>query len=114
MLQKDYTVYLLPHSLHPDNIAAHDGYYLQRFLFPGVKIAQTIEQTLATYTICDAIIGMRLHSIILASVMRIPLLAISYSSKTHGILTEMGQSFFDADEVTSEKLVSTVERLLKP
>ncbi len=57
---------------------------------------------------------MRLHSIILASVMKIPLLAISYSSKTHAILTEMGQSFFDADEVTSEKLVSTVETLLKP
>jgi polysaccharide pyruvyl transferase WcaK-like protein len=111
LLQKNYTVYLLPHSLHPDDTKSHDGYYLQKFLFPGVKITQTIEQTLATYPECDVIIGMRLHSSILALVMHIPLLAISYSTKTRAILTEMNQSFFDAHEVTSEMLISQIEKL---
>lgn len=111
LLHKNYTVYLLPHSLHPDDMTSHDGYYLQKFLFPGVKITQTIEQTLATYSLCDVIIGMRLHSIVLTSVMKIPLLAISYSAKTRAILTEMHQSFLEAPEVTPEVLLSQIEKL---
>lgn len=106
LLQKKYTLYLLPHSLHPDDIQAHDGYYLQKFLLPGVKITQTIEHTLAAYQLCDGIIGMRLHSIILASVMKIPLLAISYSAKTKAILTETKQAFLEKTDVTTEKLVN--------
>jgi len=112
LLQKNYTVYLLPHSLHPDDINAHDGYYLQKFLLPGVKITQSIEQTLSAYPSCDVIIGMRLHSIILASVMKIPLIAISYSIKTQSILTEMQQSFLDAKETTAASIVSQIETVL--
>ncbi|MEI6711987.1 MAG: polysaccharide pyruvyl transferase family protein [bacterium] len=106
LLQNNYTIYLLPHSLHPDDTDSHDGYYLQKFLFPGVKITQTIEQTLAIYTLCDVIVGMRLHSIILASVMKIPLLAISYSTKTEAVLTEMNKEFLDTKNITSEKLIT--------
>jgi polysaccharide pyruvyl transferase WcaK-like protein len=66
---------------------------------------------LATYPECDVIIGMRLHSSILALAMHIPLVAISYSTKTRAILTEMNQSFLDAHEVTSEMLISQIEKL---
>lgn len=111
LLQKNYTIYLLPHSLHPDDTDAHDGYYLQKFLFPGVKITQTIEQTLATYPLCDIIVWMRLHSIILASVMNISLIAISYSAKTKAILTEINQSFMGVEEVTVDKIISQIEAL---
>jgi len=89
LLKNNYHIILLPHSLHPDDEKAHDGYYLQKFLLPGVTITQTIEQTLAAYDMCDCIIGMRLHSIILATVKNIPLIAISYSAKTRAILREM-------------------------
>lgn len=109
LLQKEYAIYLLPHSLHPDDIRAHDGYYLQKFLFPGVKITQTIEQTLATYQLCDVIVGMRLHSIILASVMKIPLLALSYGTKTHAILTEMNKEFPDIKNISSEEIIQWIE-----
>lgn len=85
---------------------------MQKFLFPGVKITQTIEQTLAAYPLCDVIIGMRLHSIILASVMKIPLLAISYSAKTKAMLTEMNQSFLDSEEVTHDTIISKLEKLI--
>jgi len=112
LLQKNYTIFLLPHSLHPDDTQSHDGYYLQKFLFPGVKIAQTIEQTLAAYALCDIIIGMRLHSIILASVMKIPLLAISYSKKTWAVLTEIGQPFITPEKVTPEIIISKIEDLI--
>lgn len=112
LLQKNYEIYLLPHSLHPDDVKSHDGYYLQQFLLPGVKITQTIEQTLATYEKCNIVIGMRLHSIILASVLHIPLVAISYSIKTHTILTEMWQDFFEAKNVTSNMLIQKIENLV--
>jgi polysaccharide pyruvyl transferase WcaK-like protein len=85
---------------------------LQNFLFPGVKITQTIEQTLAAYPLCDVLLGMRLHSIILASVLHIPLLAVSYSTKTKTILSENNQPFLDSDEVTSEKLIAGIGDLL--
>jgi len=111
LIQKGYIIYLLPHSLHPDDMKSHDGYYLQKFLLPGVNITQTIEQTLAMYSVCDTIIGMRLHSIILASVFHIPLLAISYSEKTTSILTTMRQSFLIPEEVTTETLLSHTEKL---
>jgi polysaccharide pyruvyl transferase WcaK-like protein len=111
LLRKNFTIYLLPHSLHPDDVDAHDGYYLQKFLFPWVKISQTIEQTLTIYPLCNIIIGMRLHSIILASVMKIPLIAISYGTKTTSILTEMNQPYLDAKEVTSETLLVQIDNL---
>lgn len=112
LLQKDFQIYLLPHSLHPDDIKSHDGYYLQRFLLPGVKITQTIEQTLITYEKCDLIIGMRLHSIILASTLHIPLIAISYSTKTYDILKEIGKNFFESKNVTVDMLLQKIDHAL--
>ncbi len=113
LLRDGYDIILLPHSLHPDDEKAHDGYYLQKFLLPGVSITQTIEQTLAAYELCDCIIGMRLHSIILASARNIPLIAISYSTKTHAILTEMGIDFLDTQDVTRENICQKIENILK-
>lgn len=113
LLKKNYHIILLPHSLHPDDEKAHDGYYLQKFLLPGVSITQTIEQTLAAYTMCDCIVGMRLHSIILASVGNIPLIAISYGAKTRAILREMWQNFLDAKEVTTENICQKIWSILE-
>lgn len=114
LIKEQYTVYLLPHSLHPDDMNAHDGYYLQNFLLPGVKITQTIEQTLSTYWLCDVIIGMRLHSIILATVLKIPLIAISYSTKTDSILKQIHADFMDAKDVSADKIIVKIQNLLQP
>lgn len=112
LLKMNYTIFLLPHSLHPSDIYAHDGYYLQKFLYPGVHITQTIEQTLDTYHQCDLIVGMRLHSSILSLTMKIPLIAISYSSKTESILSEKWYPFIQAEKVTPTLLITKIQEIL--
>lgn len=90
-LQKEwYETIFLPHSLHPENEVSHDGYYVQNFLFPGIKTAQSIEQTLEYYQVCHIVISMRLHSMILASIHAKPFIGISYWSKTSSLLSEIG------------------------
>jgi polysaccharide pyruvyl transferase WcaK-like protein len=84
-----YEILLLPHSLHPIDESSHDGYYLQDFLFPGVRTTQSIEQTLEAYKTCRIIISMRLHSMILAIDHHTPFIGISYGQKTNQLLREI-------------------------
>lgn len=104
---------LLPHSLHPTDEHAHDGYYLQKFLFPGVRIAQSIEQTLESYASCDAIIGMRLHSIILSLVYDIPLVAVSYGKKTQFILEQNGIEYLNPKTVTVLEILTLLDKKIQ-
>jgi polysaccharide pyruvyl transferase WcaK-like protein len=92
---------------------AHDGYYLQRFLFPGVQITQTIEQTLAMYASCDAIIGMRLHSIILSLVYETPIVAISYGRKTQSILEQNSVEYLNPKALKAEEVFSLLDKKLQ-
>lgn len=109
-LQKDwYEIVLLPHSLHPFDEEAHDGYYLQNFLFPGVKTAQSIEQALEYYKNCHIIIAMRLHSMILASIHAKPFIGISYGTKTSSLLSEIGWSLaLTAEKTNLENLAAHI------
>lgn len=113
LLKKNYDVLLLPHSLHPTDEHAHDGYYLQKFLFPGVRIAQSIEQTLESYASCDAIIGMRLHSIILSLVYDIPLVAVSYGKKTQFILEQNGIEYLNPKTVTVLEILTLLDKKIQ-
>lgn len=100
-----YEIIFLPHSLHPENEASHDGYYAQNFLFPGVKTAQSIEQTLEYYKTCHIVISMRLHSMILASIHAKPFIGISYGTKTSSLLFEIGWTHsLASSEVTIENI----------
>lgn len=110
LLQKNYDVLLLPHSLHPLDEHAHDGYYLQQFLFPGVRITQSIEQTLESYASCDVIIGMRLHSIILSLVYDIPLVALSYGKKTQSILEQNGIEYLNPKTTTAPEVLALLDK----
>lgn len=101
---------LLPHSLHPLDEHAHDGYYLQQFLFPGVRITQSIEQTLESYASCDVIIGMRLHSIILSLVYDIPLVALSYGKKTQSILEQNGIEYLNPKTTTAPEVLALLDK----
>ena len=111
--KKNYDVLLLPHSLHPIDERAHDGYYLQKFLFPGVKITQSIEQTLAAYPACDVIIGMRLHSIILSLVYDIPLVALSYGKKTQALLEQNAIEYLHPKTATASEVLALIDNKLK-
>lgn len=104
-----YEIVLLPHSLHPSDEVSHDGYYLQNFLFPGVRTSQTIEQTLEYYKRCHIILGMRFHSMILASIYGIPFIGISYGEKTSSLLSEIGWKYsLTGDRASTDTLVEAV------
>ena len=113
LIKQWYEIVLLPHSLHPTDERSHDGYYLQRFLFPGVRITQTIEQTLRAYTDLDILFGMRLHSMILAAVYHIPLIALSYSAKTRSLFEGKSIHFLETKTVTTVDIISGVEKVAK-
>ncbi len=43
---------------------------------------------------CDMVIGMRLHSLILAAVRGVPMIGLSYLPKVHGFMTDLGEQHF--------------------
>ncbi len=109
-LQKEgYEILLLPHSLHPTDENSHDGYYLQNFLFPGVKTSQSIEQTLEYYKQCHIVLAMRFHSMILASIHSIPFVGISYGKKTSSLLSEMNWKYSFSENIDSENIINAVK-----
>ena len=109
-----YQILLLPHSLHPTDEVAHDGYYLQDFLLPWVSTTQTIEQTLAAYQKCHIILAMRLHSMILSVVHHIPFIGISYGQKTNALLEELDwDATFSPENATSESILQSIEDVEK-
>ena len=59
-----------------------------------------MEETLHWYKDIDMMIGMRLHSIILAAQYAIPILPISYSPKTDAIIEMLGLSEYRIDSAT--------------
>ncbi len=108
-LSRTYTIVLLPHSLHPEDEKSHDGYYMQQFLFPGVLIAQTIEQTLSYYSECHIIMSMRLHSMVLAMAHHRPFIAMSYSHKTDAFLQELQWKYRLDENMDHKVLLADVE-----
>ncbi len=111
-MKDGYKIVLLPHSLHPDDETSHDGYYLQKFLYPGVEIAQSIEHTLDTYSEADLVIAMRLHSMILSHVMKKPFVALSYGKKTDEFLKSIGyDETIKIPGLTAEKMLEEVEKI---
>ncbi len=110
LLKKGYDVLFLPHSLHPTDERSHDGYYLQKFLYAGVRTTQSIEQTLEAYSMCDVILTMRLHSIILSLVLKKPFVAISYAQKTRSVLDAHQVNYFSPDTVEVSEIISALEK----
>ncbi len=106
-----YEILLLPHSLHPTNESSHDGYYLQNFLLPGVETTQSIEQTLEGYKKCHIIIGMRLHSMMLAIDHHVAFIGISYGKKTTQLLTEIGWDYSDDTKIKTDDIVVAIEKI---
>lgn len=62
----------------------------------------------------DFLIGMRLHSLILASLVRTPMVALSYSDKVSNFMgrLECSDRVIDLDHFTQQKLVDVTERIL--
>lgn len=85
-------IVLIPHSFHPTDNIANDRVFLDRFLWEKVVIAwETLEEVYSVYKEkrMDLCIAMRLHSIILSSVYKIPFISLSYAKKTEEIIKQI-------------------------
>jgi len=76
----------LSQSIHPEDESANDALFASKIANPSDKITQSLQQTLDAYMNLDFIVGMRLHSLILAFRHSIPFLALSYETKTNKFL----------------------------
>jgi len=89
-----YEVILLNHSFHPINPLSNDSYFLSGLREKySLRSTETIKETLELYKELEFVIGMRLHSLILAFVHTIPFFAISYSQKTDEFIRSINYDF---------------------
>lgn len=82
-MSRGYEPILLNHSFHRENLGTNDSYFLkdleEKYQLHSTK---SIKETLECYKELEMVIGMRLHSLILATVHAIPFFALSYGKKT--------------------------------
>jgi polysaccharide pyruvyl transferase CsaB len=71
------------------------------------------DEFMAEYAQCDVVVGMRLHSIILASIIGIPFLPISYHSKVANVARSLGQEDLSIplEEIDGDTLIRNFELL---
>jgi polysaccharide pyruvyl transferase CsaB len=69
---------------------------------------------IAECALCDVMIGMRLHSIILASIIGIPFIPISYHSKVTNVVKSLGQEDLSIllEDIDKSQLISKFELLI--
>lgn len=74
----------------------------------------TPQQIVTVLAQCDLVIGMRLHSMILGMLARVPVLALSYDAKVDQLMERTGLQSFDLDihSFDSAILASAIERSL--
>lgn len=86
------SVVLLPHSFHETDEVANDFLFMTNFIWEEwVSIKENMTEVYETYVKkeIDICIAMRLHSIILSHVYKIPFIWVSYSTKTDEVLNEL-------------------------
>ncbi len=104
--RKGYGMVFLSHSLHPDDRSSNDTTGVleiaRRYRIP---ITTSIARTYAWYPHLSIVVGMRLHSLILATTHGIPIVPISYSTKTDALLDMLGIEGISARTFSFEAFV---------
>lgn len=104
--------FLLIPMHHPDDIKI-----LERIKGDRVHLIRNeydVKDLISIMGSLDFLIGMRLHSLIYASIGKTPMLGISYDPKVDGILKELGmKQAINVDEITGKILIKEYEDLKK-
>lgn len=75
---------------------------------------QTVDETFAIINKLDLIISMRLHALIFAAYLNIPLIGISYQPKVDGFLEYIDQpSAGNVNDISFEKLRTSIDHVVK-
>ena len=111
--EKNLEITFLSQSIHPDDIHANDALFAKQFALPQETITKNLSETLEAYKSLDYVIGMRLHSLILAVVHAIPFVALSYETKTRELLTSLEYPYvLDVQNARLESFVELFESLM--
>ncbi len=96
LVSQNATVYMLPHSIHKEDINSNDLAFYKNVLEGNkykdkVVLLNTIESVYEIYknSLIDVCLSMRLHSMILSQVYDIPFIAFSYSKKTAELIKKL-------------------------
>ncbi len=77
-----------------------------------IRYVERMEEPENAYKDLDLLVGMRMHSNIIAATSGVPFVAIAYEYKTKGIFEQLDSSEYviDFDEVTEKKLYALIEK----
>ncbi|MEG1000835.1 MAG: polysaccharide pyruvyl transferase CsaB [Cellulosilyticaceae bacterium] len=107
-----YSVYMIPMYYNEDVAAAKA--VVER-LDVNVKLIDrelTIDEAVAYTANFDFIIGMRLHSLIMAGAVGTPMIALSYDPKVQGFMEEMNLPYaVDTNHIERQALIAMVDEI---
>jgi polysaccharide pyruvyl transferase WcaK-like protein len=92
IINAKWKIILVPHSFHKTDEKANDYIFLNKFAIKyNLEICKTMQESYEIYTKqkINFCLAMRLHSIILSQVYKIPFIWFSYSKKTSEILKQI-------------------------
>lgn len=112
MVDKDYDIYLMP-MYHKEDLSISEE--LANHLGERVHVIRqemTIDEVVAYTAQFDFILGMRLHSLIMAHAVGVPMIGLSYDPKVEGFLKEVHASYcVDVHHLNITRLKEYIDEL---
>ena len=107
-----YSVYMIPMYYSEDMEAAEMVASKVKVPVKVIDRELTIDEAVAYTAEFDMIIGMRLHSLIMAGAVGTPMIALSYDPKVRGFIKEMKLSYcIDTENIDRNDLITMVDEL---
>ncbi len=114
LIEKGYNLYLLPMYYEQDLNIAQEIYSQLGDNTKLINKKLTIEETLAYTASFDFLIGMRLHSLIMATVAATPVVALSYDPKVKAFADEMQMQYcIDVNEISKDNIGEALTNLIE-
>lgn len=101
LIKDGWVCYNLPFHYPVDNLSSSD-----------IKWKKP-EQLFSIVCKLDAIIGMRLHSLMLGAIHNLPMIGISYNPKVKHFCRFMGIPFFEASGMNTDEIVTKLKEIYK-
>lgn len=112
MSELGYSIYMIPMYYNEDVEAAKAVVAKLKCKVNIIEKELTIDEAVAYTASFDMIIGMRLHSLIMAGAVGTPMIALSYDPKVKGFMGEMNLSYcVDTETIDKDALIKMVDEL---